>query len=240
MSDGSSDFGLVFTNLDSLFDTRLAMYKYIASEEQFDLLWKTWRDRLYDRYDPIMNYEKYRDLYSRRDKSLLKVASLTNLFSVIQAVIIEREQLGMTSPELLLNLCINIHPYKLDSTEKEAITGVIRSALAMGSGLEIIYVSMTHSELTPTYILSNRIIDLFLVDGEEWLIPRLKNSDMVQPMIKDTTLYLPGIMTAKAEPAEQAKIYNAVLPVYKEHLSHYIKTEFIEMKVFSRSNKKRP
>lgn len=222
----------IYTDLDSLLDTRLTTYGKLDPSFPKQVLRAGYRSRTYDRFDSIgIPWEKWRKMYLMRDKSFLEDAKLTYVASAIKVAIVDKEQQAMTAPLLQPQLMINIAPYVLDESEMIVIRNSMHSVLNTGEGFEIKIVDVPMLKLTPKWLHSENVFDMYTTNGEDWLQLQLSKEILTKDPCRDITMHLPALVTGITD--NPNAVMKKQLPELIHMMSPFITLDYMIADVFS-------
>jgi len=181
----------ILIDIDSIMDTRLPMVYLLDN----DLSSKIVKDGTYfSRYTNEFKHitrDIFESLYRDRDKSVLELATPTNILKLIRNYC--EESYGMDSVlGSTGNMCvyINIFPYKLKSTEYELLKSGLGTLIG---GVNIKVISMNIDELTPTWIDKN-IRTMVMYDGMKWFERHISNLSLIKNPLLNVQLLAPAIV----------------------------------------------
>lgn len=156
----------LYTDLDTIFDTRYELLKTInAAETKKILLNKSYHTRLVERYGNI-TWDIFKPLWDKRTKPLLVYAPRTSMLDIIK----EQYLQCVTDPSYTdvldkLTLYVNTHPYNLTEQEKKDIeTGIAY----MIPNCRILCIDKSFKELTSNWIVEN-VGYLFMYEFLDWV-----------------------------------------------------------------------
>lgn len=186
----------LFIELDTLFDTRLAV---LATMEN-NALEKAFKHGYYDRQSdsfPDVDYEVFKALYAKRDKSILKEAIITPVSMIARDFAVSTLNNVNNSPfHYKPVLMINIYPYKL---EEEEISVIMSGARAMTKELcDIEIVDMSPVQLTPLYLKLNLAM-VAIYEYDKWLEIHAVTEAWKKHTAPDVTVLAPRIAMKKLD-----------------------------------------
>ena len=221
----------LYTDLDSLWDTRLATYLQMDESYPERVIKYGYATRIYDRFDAYgVSWDEWRARYLKRDKETMVLAMMTHIPALIKATIIDKEQQAMTAPLLQPNLIINTAPYQLDETEVEVIKNLMIDVLHTGDGFKIEFVHRPIEKVTPAWLHESKIFDMFATNGEDWLAYHLEYGTLNDDTCRDITLHIPALVTQIAK--DPRFVMKRGLPLYKDIMSPFINMSFVKADFF--------
>lgn len=184
------NYSTIMIELDALLDTRLACLAHLEDDKIKEILDKGYHTRTIDEF-PGISYDQFKEIYDKRDKSILRNAIVTPMITLLNEFTIKTLKQTLSTPfHYKPKILINIHPYKLD---EEDINNIILSIVKYTDGkCDVGVVSMTHSELTIGYVKRNLSI-LIMYDCYTWLEHHSKTSAWKKMTCPEVTLFAPAI-----------------------------------------------
>ena len=234
MKEDSNGFSIdkgILIDLDTILDTRLATITLLDKELTLDLLKDNYfNKRLYDEFSYIDNYS-FKNIYKNRNLSFLNkayITKITELLSIeIDLISSKKIQSGMSN---IVNIDINVYPYKLNDKLSKYITNAIYKSL-LTDNVYINLVSINNTELTMKLIESKYSV-VIKYDGLEWLDYLLTIKKDNAPSSK---LYVPALLQ---EPIQfnSVKALENLLNSISELYKPYIDITFISVEFFNHKN----
>jgi len=192
-----SKSGVIYTELDTLLDTHLAILGQLNQDVATKVLESgEHHTRLEDGY-PDVPREVMVENYAQRNEFTLTQSMMTNIFVVIRHMFktILNEEM-MTPFHGKLKLVVNIHPYSnLTEEERTFLKGAIQHNV--GGVAEIELVDMTVEELTPKHCKANYRF-MVLYDWGNWMrvqTPAFHQTFMPEVAVVAPALYQAGLPT---------------------------------------------
>lgn len=184
--------------LDCLFDIRMAILLKMGDDEASAAFKHGYYDRISD-YFPGVDYEKFKELYAARDKSILQNAILTPLGGLLREFALETLKNINNSPfHMKPAIVINTYPYKLNNDEANIIIEGVK--MLTNGACDIECVNLSPLELTPLYLKLNLSM-LALYEYDQWLEVQALNGGWKKYTAPDVTLLAPRISMKKLEHA---------------------------------------
>ena len=192
----------IYTDLDSLFDTRLPVLYNIDPTLPKKLLSNDYYFNRRKDVFGIIPRNLFRLFYNKRDKITLGYALPTNIVNVINSYTTElgtlRTVLGAVDP---LSVYVNTYPYKL--TPSEALT--MRDGLSKSMrGINVIMLDSPISDITPVWV-DKTIGTLIMYEGMNWLEYHIAVGTLPKSPLLDRTLMVPGIIQGELPSKEVTK-----------------------------------
>lgn len=231
MSNESNGFSIdkgILIDLDTILDTRLSTLSLLDRDLTLMLIEDNYfNKRLYDEFGYIDNYS-FKQVYKDRNlKTLSKsyITKMTELLSIeIDLISSKKMQSGLTN---VVNVDVNIYPYKLNKAISKKITNAIYKTL-LTDNVYINLVSIANEELTMKLIESKYDV-VIKYDGLEWLDYLLTVKKDNAPSSK---LYVPALLQ---EPIQfnSVKALENLLNSVSELYKPYIDITFISVEFFN-------
>ena len=183
----------VYTDLDSLLDTRHAMIYCLDSElskRVIDNL--TYRNRKRDQFENL-SMDIFRTLYRNRKKELLEITKPTHISGLISKHIIT--EMRDLSNDGIFKIYVNIQPYDLTDEEVSELLTLLCRMFPEFIGIEI--VNMSYDEVDPNWIKDNEIKTMFMYEAMAWLeFQNATTKILTNPIGTSVMLYGPDIVEA--------------------------------------------
>jgi hypothetical protein len=184
-----------FTELDSLFDTRLGTLLLMEQrgEAEMEKIVKGGyftRDRdAFNGVDPA----KFKAAYDARDKHTLRVSVVTRIIRFARDFGMNTIENNIKSPFIRdPKLIVNLHPYKLTQEERDNLVDGIRLRIGKISHIEL--VDMTYEQISTHYLRRDTSV-IALYDPYEWLETQCRkwvnHPSRIEMLRKDSC---PGVM----------------------------------------------
>ncbi len=184
--------------IDAIMDTRLACL------EKADISWAkaAYEGNYYKRItnnfsyiSPIINNEKYKEIWNSRDVEILKKSKPTVLLKRLMDNQIETVHLHEDQPDFLeLEVTLNVYPYKLNSEEKEEFKKILSSYLHT-ERVRVSYIPYTN--MNPHWVKTN-FDQMILHDVQDWLGPHVEYIKDNRP--KSVIITFPLILLDEVDP----------------------------------------
>lgn len=192
----------IYTDVDSLMDTRFTTYGILAfdklnelSRSGFDGL--SYYHRLTENTE-LCDMTAFRELYRNRDKDVFAASQPTSVFPTIIDMLGECAEVG-SRPEVpeYGSVIINTYPYKFtDEEEAIFISDLLKYCdLPKWSSIETIY--METYGINQKFIKANDIRVLISYSGTEILTSLAEHHSLENNPLPDTTIVAPAISMAE-------------------------------------------
>ena len=169
---------IIYTDLDTLYDTKITLLNMIDSR-----LVREYLSREYDILDHTLylSNKAFNRIYRDRDKRILigsKNSSIVDLLRRIVSDIDTKNKTTNVIPSMMI-LVINTYPYKLNNEEISIMKEFMSKYILHLNNIDIIYKENIDSELM------NRINIMVKRDGLKWFMDnKLTNPDFKLPNLK--------------------------------------------------------
>lgn len=163
-----SSKSVIYIDIDSLIDVRTSIIKKIAGEDRaFEIVTSdAFNFRTADIFD--INMDDYLKAYQERSKEDIENGVVSYMFNILKnrtKRLLHLCQTQNTTPDILIYL--NIYPYKLTIAQANAIAFTLEKKLQLG--ISVVPINMELKDITPLYIKSHQIKELFIYDSSTWL-----------------------------------------------------------------------
>lgn len=224
----------IYIDLDTLFDTRVALINQINPDACTALLTnKEYWLREHTHWPALTNQlltdELFDEAWLKRDTTVLKSAMMTNIIPVLLSIISEF-QVAKRENRVPFDIAleINIHPYVLDSEEMDELTSILQNEI-LHDGLPVLFVSVAMDELTPEFI-DRHYASMFVFDYHRWI--KHHCDALVKKPCKGLTMIVPKLYEKDPSklPVDKKK---EELAIFKLLLLELIMFEFVDARYFS-------
>ncbi len=180
----------ILIDLDVVLDTRLALLYAIdediaVSVVNSGIYNKRIRDNFGNVSADIFNY-----FYKQRNKVLLKYALPSNIFKIVNELLIGHITDSVTTK--LTKIYINTYPYNLTDDEKDIVLGTV-DGLFKNCVFDLVYLNDI-TDLTPKWVKDN-VQTIIKYNGLEWLENHNKLFNLTSTPLLDKTLIVPAMLT---------------------------------------------
>ena len=207
-------FNNIQLGIDELFDLRTACYQVALGDRFVELLDLGYGQRLSDRYDSLIPYADYLDIYEKRGLEELRNSSITAILPFLKAVTMSRLELFKQNPtHKSPTIYLNIPPrYPLTDAEISSIGCNLLDDLDLDIPLKILKQVLP----TPLTLKANEIGSFFVYDLPDWM-GRFANEVVIdiQSMTPQTTVYFAKVHTAE-QPYDGQAIAKALAALKKD------------------------
>lgn len=191
----------IFVELDTLLDTRMATLFKLSPDSVENIIKLGYHDRPFDIF-PGIDEVKFRDAYSKRDKSILATSVVTPVAQIVKEFVVRTLDNVNNSPfHYQPKVILNIHPYKLDENEINMLIATLRHLTLNLADIEV--VDMSYEEISPLYVKLNLSI-MILYQYDLWLEAQSVNEAFKKHTAPDVTLIGPRIYFKKPESRPKA------------------------------------
>ena len=223
----------IFTDLDTILDTRLSL-AYILDPEGISKAIKTggdmYRNRVVDNFGNISN-DIFMQIYKKRKKYLLLNALPTPMIDMLK----KQFELYLTDVALVElkeppTLYLNIFPYRLTLEEQKYMMDYISNFIG---SMDIKLVYMPYNKITPNYINENCIDIVVMYDILTWLeVVNIEHSLLLNPIVN---LHCIGPALVVPQEIQNEKDGN-IFDMQSSFLSSVTNIQFISASYFSAVN----
>ena len=184
----------IYVDIDSLFDTRLALLYYLDHQVAERLATSgDYYCRIIDSFEYI-DSSLFKTLYRDRNKTLLNLAAPTNILTLVKDYYVElstnASMVGNNEP---IKLYLNIHRYDLNISEQTILED---SLCAYIPGLSVKIIDLPDIDITPTWINAN-ISVMFMYNGMGWLELHTSTLELISRPLPDVILLAPALVTGE-------------------------------------------
>lgn len=184
-------YNTIYTDLDSLQDTRLGILYQIDKEATDKAVisgeYGHRRDDIFD----FVDYLQFKDLYTHRDKTVLLHSPPTQILNLVIDHVLEVVNNYQTETLVVLpKVMVNIYPYELLEAEVEVIK--LGLTAKFKGKVEIDVVRLSPSEMTPEYVKSN-IDTIIAYHGVEWLDVHTEGMKDISKLLPEVSLIVPRL-----------------------------------------------
>lgn len=230
----------VLVDLDSLLDTRLSLIYQKGPGFTDRALSANYYQRSIDSF-PGFTFQKFREAYNARDKTVLQNAVLTKInFFIREFVLTTLQQVSNTPFHMKPVILVNTHPYILSELEENSI---IKAVVSMtGQLADVGTVHMAPENITPKYV--KRDINLMVMyEGAQWVETQSSLGGFSNITCPDVGLICPALMFK--EPDKKAleeckRIGKTPFQAFEELSSPLVGLKFIDVEHFCIDLKVKP
>lgn len=228
MSDSDFECSVFYTDIDSIFDTRMAVLHGFGTEVLEKVLGGGYFSRVHDEFTGV-DMGAFKIAYDARNEETLKQALATPVVDLIRIFIKQTMAALVQSPyRRQPKVMLNTYPYLLsEKMEKSIIVGLV-SALQNMADIQL--VNIPPSALTPKYVKDN-IVQMAMYSYNTWLDFHSENRNFVDTQCPAVALYAPGLLRNKdcLKEIRGQDIFTAL----ETYASIFIKLKVVPARVFS-------
>lgn len=158
----------LYIDIDSLIDIRQGILKKLMKEDELIkyIHSDNYIHRIIDEFDVDM--DKYREIYSSRDKSIIENSIISYTFNQLRFKIMKHTKTATNEHKVNgINILVNIYPFNLTNNEAHTLCYMLEKKLNIAVNVSPININL--KELTPYFIKSTDIKELFIYDAADWL-----------------------------------------------------------------------
>jgi len=181
----------IYIDLDTVFDTRLAVVKAISKDVFKEMLTGDYYDeRLYDEFGFISN-KLFNSFYKHRNNIILKHSYISKAVDILGMeidILTGKKIESGTSSALFLD--INTYPYILNEADENRIRNAL-SLYCMLEAVTINFIRVSPYDIDMVYI-GNRFGVVFMYSGSQWLDYHMAIRKL---SFSDVKLYVPALLS---------------------------------------------
>lgn len=217
----------IYVDLDSLFDTRLAVLHNLGIKGLDRVITSQYYDRTYDEFEGIET-EIFKEAYEKRNLDTLVNALITpvarHLYQFGRQTLIAL----VASPyRRQPKVVVNIHPYVLSPESEHFIINGVRAVTKNIMDVELISVPL--ESLTPSYVKQN-YVQMVMYAYWEWLECHAANGLLAETQCPEVTLIGPQLVKSKKAALELKGV--DVFATIESYTSLFIKLTLSPVSLF--------
>lgn len=223
----------IYTDLDTLYDTRMAVIEEIDPDLAMWLLKQGWCSRLYDRAEPLTR-EQYQEAYSLRDVKTLTLAHPTMATDAIRGWCRQAHTAIMGTPYPgFCEVFLNVWPFRLSRQAARHFAEQLNKTMDGSARITLLNFNPMH---ITAYDAKLYFSCMMMQDWDKWLEERSQLGELKKAPIPDVTLYAPRLLRGELNQGEYETIRDQdIFSTIEERLRPIIGLEFIETDFFSSS-----
>ncbi len=222
----------VFTDIDTLLDTRLSLAYELDSEGMVDMIKGTQKDRyrtrLIDNFGNISS-DIFYQIYNRRKKVLLYNAIITRIPGLISEQFTElyEKDPSVFALEEPPKLIINLFPYNLTIEEQSNLLEYFYKLIEYAP-IEFVYLPL--NKITPTFLKKQKIETIVMYEAIKWLEVISAEEDLIANNILNIHCIAPAIVEPRTD---KEKISKEIFDVQAQLLATILELHYVEADYFS-------
>ena len=228
----------IYIDLDSLFDTRLAILSRINPEvipfiSRNDYYRKRERDNWGEMTQDLISDAVFEEHWNARDRSVLVESRITGIFMVLATI--ANGHMRAVSEGVVENqakLFVNCYPYLLTDEEQMELSDLIR--MQIGLDIEIEFDYMRYEEITPEWFHLNASA-IVMYEFHKWI--KDYSEALSNRPLKSLTFIAPKLFEKDPGKISEREKKNQV-DLLKSYLMYYLDLQYIDAKWFSIFNPK--
>ena len=223
-----------YTDMDSLYDTRLATLDLLDTSIAKLALKGDYLNRDEDKF-PYVERDIFKSLYETRDLEVLERAMPTKALEIIREFIRIALKQNIDTPNMgVVEVYVNVYPYKV---EKSVATEMCKALFhAFGSQVSIHMLNLKPELVTPKFFAESIAVAM-IYDYDVWLETHAKNDNLRKHQIPNVTLHGPRIYKKPKPNENDLRDFNRAGPepfkAMEVGLSSVVGMDFIEVEYFS-------
>lgn len=222
-----NDFIGIYTDLDTLLDTRMATL-FRMDPSKIEGVLPMYFDRLSDEF-PGYDTDAFKAAYAARDNATLKHAMLTEGIDILNYFAAKTLHARVGTPfKRQPKITVNTYPYTLSADVIDTIVKALVVHTENKSDIEV--VNMTPSEVSPVFIQRTYAL-MAMYDYGPWLDLHTDNGNFSRTQLPSITLFVPALLRSlDAIPSFMtANVFDRITKLF----SGMIKLNFLPVSKFS-------
>ena len=193
-NDFSKSVKPVYTDLDSLFDTRAVLLAALSNQGEYDIKLfgetdiSNYFNRVKDNFGTISAW-MFHYYYKHRASSLLTHADLTNIPNIIKDYL--EASINTATKDTSVKIYVNTAPYSLSTDETSAMFDLLSKVFPT---TEIIFIDIPHREIEPKWIKDKDIGFVISYDIADWLGYQIEKNNGMIPELINVAIIAPFIL----------------------------------------------
>ena len=230
MSDKELPRRIFLAELDVLLDTRAAiLFRELGEEKTIEILQNGYFNRVVDDY-PGLPFDKFRDLYRNRDKSILENALATKIINVAKQYVFSVKRNIIASPfHYDPVVMINTHPYDLTDEETAVIHKMVSARI--GNAAEVEFINMPYEKIGNKFLKKNDVAYLAIYDYVEYLNKHTDTPDFVEYKSPETGFIIPQMIFSRPGYTGNPYINNA-FQIVEDVIGPYLSVNYLSVDEF--------
>lgn len=194
-------------DLDSLYDTRLAVLENIDRNLSIAALQDGYHERVQDVF-PLVDKETFEKLYALRDTEVLEKALPTRMLEIVSDFIRTTVKQSFDTPfSVATEVYINTYPYQMT---KEDASVFLQPMFDLGAGrIDVHVVNWALEDIEPAWV-AQQISLMILYRYDEWLEIHSKNDNLRRTQLPDVTLLGPRLYFGRLPNQEEQAEFNKI------------------------------
>lgn len=218
----------VMIELDCLFDMRLAALAKMGDETLINVFRSGYYSRLSDNFEGV-DYDTFKEIYDKRDKSLLKDAVITKISGFLKEFVLGTFSNTNNGPfHMTPSILVNCYPYKLEDSEVSLIISGVKKLT--GGLCDIECVSISPEQLTPLYVKVNLSV-LILYEYDKWLEIHAVSGEWRKHTAPEVTVIAPRVSMVKG--VKDRVIKDEVFDMVEKQCGPFINLKLLPSEHFS-------
>lgn len=225
----------IYVDLDSIFDTRLAILDKIDPRYSILVYEAGFPNRTEDAF-PKISKELFKELFDKRDSELLSRSLMTNVFNMVKSHVKENiQRMSSTPGGNNLEIFVNIWPYNLS---KEGAEIIIKPFYEIEKDrVNVHALNIDPKELSASWF-GQKFSFIVMYDYMRWLSNILNDPATIKHRLPKTTLIAPKLFLNETlnEREYQELLDSGAMDPFREvelACAQYIGLEYYDMPIFS-------
>ena len=224
----------LLVDLDSLFDTRLAILDLLDPMLAAHALKNGYLEREEDSFE-FCPWALFRELYQKRDNEVLGRAMMTQVKNIVIEFINDANtKYKASKTQAYPSVYINVWPYKISEDAAGELLTPFHTAV--DGKVHVHLINMPPKDITPS-VCKERFSHIIMYDYMEWMVALGAAGEIQRNPMNEITLVAPRIWPSGKSKDEEHQTRNEVEPheCAEMFFSPFIKMELYVAKLFSAS-----
>lgn len=213
----------ILIDLDSILDVRLAIL-YSLYPNYIDTITANYLKRKTDTFGNLP-FTVFKAYYDKRNKHILNYGIPTNIFVILEEVLANHnEHIAFAGDEV--TLYINSYPYNLNNDEIKEFKVRIENEY---KNVNIAFINYSMEDLTPEFIINNKIYTIIMYHGLEWLNKQVGLLNIVKNPLLNRELIVPALVDNLAIDKANKKLFEEL----SKRMGTILTLQFVDARYFS-------
>lgn len=216
----------IYTNLDSILDTRLGLIYSVNKPLFSDIIKKnlnSYQSRIMDDFNGFDN-RLFKELYKKRNSKMIKEPIPNYIPQLLKSYILNALE---QKPGDILTLYLNVYPYELSSIEKTNLHDGIFNIFKGIINIEIM--DKPETEVTVKFMHEN-IGLIVMYNGLDWIDHNLSNKNLISLSLPDILLIAPRLTNRIVVKKDSI---NDFFTDFEKYLHQFVQLLFLSPRLFS-------
>ena len=221
---------IFLAELDTLLDTRASiLFNELGEEKTIKIIRGGYFDRVVDDF-PDLPFDKFRELYRNRDKSVLVNALATKVIDIAKQYIFSVRRNVIASPHHYEPvLLINTHPYKLTDEETAVIHKMVSARI--GNSAEVEFIDLPYEKIGNKFLQKNDVSYLAIYDYVDYLNKHTDTKEFEEYKSPETGFIIPQMVFSR--PGHKSNPYvNNAFQIVEDVVGPFLSVNYMPVKDF--------